>query len=84
MLQGWDLDQLIKIAFKLKFSTKWMQIISKYQTHYQDWNVSLFPTAVAEFKLPRLTIPQRKFEIEFMMKHDSSKNCRIQLNKTFF
>ena len=30
-----------------------------------------------------LTLPQRKFVIEFIIKHDSSKDRRIQLNKTF-
>ena len=55
----------------------------KLQTHIHDKNVSLFPTAVAEFKISRLTLQQRKFVIEFIMKHDSRKYCKIQFNKTF-
>ena len=50
---------------------------------YSNYHVSLFPTAGAEFKLLRLILSQRKFAIELMMKHDSSKGCRNQFNKTF-
>ena len=47
-------------------------------------NVTVFPTAVTEFKMSRLILSQRIFVIEFMIKHDSNKDCRIQFNKTFF
>ena len=33
--------------------------------------------------MSRLTLPQINFVIEFIMKHDSSKYCRIQFDKTF-
>ena len=46
-------------------------------------NVSLFPTDVAGFKMSRLTLPERKFVFEFMMKYYSSEDYRIQLHKTF-
>ena len=62
---------------------KWIKIIPKLQTHLHDKNVSLFTTAVAEFKMSRLIFPQRKFVIEFMMKHDSIKDCRIQFNNKY-
>ena len=32
-----------------------------------DKNVSLFPTAVAEFKMSRLTLPRKKLVIEFII-----------------
>ena len=37
----------------------------------------LFQTAVAELKISRLTLTQRKFVIEFKIEHDSSKDYRI-------
>ena len=43
-----------------------------------------FPTAVAEFKMSRQTFPERKSMIEFMIKHDPSKDCRIELYKYFY
>ena len=48
-----------KTAFKRWFGTKWIEIIRKFQTHIHDKNVILFPTAVAEFKMSRLTLRQR-------------------------
>ena len=60
-----------------------MKIILELQIHIHDKNVSLFPTAVAEFKISHY-YAQRNFVIAFMIKPDSSKDCRIQLNKTFF
>ena len=42
----------------------------RHQTHFYEKIENLFPTAVAEFKMSRLTLPQRKFVIEFIMKHD--------------
>ena len=63
-----------KSTFKRYFGSKWIQIIPKLQRHIHDKNVSLFPTAVVEFKMSRLTLPQRKFLIVFIMKHDASKD----------
>ena len=74
----------VETAFKLLFGTKWIQVIPKHQTHIHDKNVSLFPTAIAEFKMLHLILLQRKFVIEFMIKHDSNKVCRFKLYKTFF
>ena len=34
--------------------------IPKRHTYIHDKNLSLFPTAVAEFRMSRLTVPQRK------------------------
>ena len=56
-----------KTAFKLQLGNKWMQIIPKHQTHIHDENISLFPTAVAEFEMSHLTLQQRKVVIEFMI-----------------
>ena len=58
-----------------------MKIIPKFQTHIHDEIVSLFPNAVAEFKMLRLTMPQRKFVIEFMMKHIQVKIVDFNFTK---
>ena len=81
MLRGWDLDRLKKTIFKRSFSTEQIKIIPKLQTNIDDKNVSLFPTAVAEFKMLRLTLPQRKFVIEFMMKHIQVKIVDFNFTK---
>ena len=49
-----------KTAFKLEFCTKWIKNIPKLHTHIHGKNMSLFPTAIAEFKMLRLTLPQKK------------------------
>ena len=67
---------------------KWIKMIHLLQIHIHDKNVcknvTRFPTVVAKFKMSYLTLSKRKFVIEFIMKHDSSKDCRIQFDKTFF
>ena len=64
MLQGWDLDQLKTLRLNVNLvpslCSKWIEILRKPYTHIHDTNVSLFPTAVAEFKMSRLTLPQKK------------------------
>ena len=72
-----------KTAFKLKFRTKWRTIIPKLQTHINDKYGSRFQTAVVKLKMSRLTLLPRKYMIEFITKHDSSKDCMIQFDKTF-
>ena len=45
--------------------------------------MSLFPSAVAEFKISDQILPQRKFVI-MSYNHDSNKDCMIKFNKRFF
>ena len=82
-IQGPHLDQLKKKTFKLKFGTKWITIITKLQTHINDKYGRILQTAVAKLKMSRLTLLPRKYMIEFITKHDSSKDCMIQFDKTF-
>ena len=59
-------------------------MIPKLQTHIQEKNVSLFPTAVAEFKMSRLTLPQRNFVIELIQVKIVRFNLIKLLAKLFF
>ena len=52
-------------------------------THIHDTNVSLFLTAIADFKMSRLSLQQRIFVIEFWIKHDKIKDCKIPFHEAF-